>query len=57
MFSCFDDGKAFLILCDESGGVNDVNDIKGRAAHLKQGRPRREGAVFVQECTFKTVLQ
>jgi hypothetical protein len=57
MFSCFDDGKAFLILCDESGGVNDVNDIKGRAADLKQGRPLRERAVFVQECTFKTVLQ
>ena len=46
-----------MILCDERGGVNDAGDIKGRAAHLKQGGAPDEKTVFVQECAFKTVLQ
>jgi hypothetical protein len=57
MFSCFDDGKAFLILCDESGGVNDACVIEGKAASLKQMSPPEEETIFVQERTFKTVLQ
>jgi hypothetical protein len=57
MFSCFDDGKPFLILCDESGGVNDARVIEGKAASLKQIGPPGEETVFVRERTFKTVLQ
>jgi hypothetical protein len=57
MFSCFDDDKAFLILCDERGGVNDARVIEGKAASLKQMCLPGEKTVFVQERTFKTVLQ
>jgi hypothetical protein len=46
-----------LILCDESGGVNDRVDVKGRSFHSKQTRPGQEKAVFVPERGFKTVLQ
>jgi hypothetical protein len=45
-----------LILCEEEGGVNDADDVKGKSGNSKLNRLKTAGALFIQKPQIKTVL-